>query len=851
MTIWALIPLITCLAYVALLFIALLNRKQNIAKVFAYYLAIAGFWSFTSFMVHLNAPQEHTMLWNEILVCALVWTLIAYYHFILHYTNRKSRFSLLLGYFFVTVISAFSLSGNIVEYSYVINGVLHHDLGNYIYVIAFIMTSFASIIFWRLLKKYQASTDPFERNRTMYLLLGWTILVLMVFTNLVEIPVVAGLPLDHFGNLANAAIITYAISKFHLLDIKFVLRKGITWSIVAILFGGFTFFVTISAQDILGEFSPYLAGSIISVLVLLLAITARPLFSSLERLIDRIFYRETYRHRQELINFNKIMGNIINLDELADSMLPAINKSLNLEMTALLFQSANSPDFTVQYTQPVDADASVKELKFNIDSPIISWFQKKSQMLNPAQINSIPEFKALWQSEKEQLVNVDLGLLYPIKSRGNLIGILALGHKKSKNMFTNEDIELIRTMSNQAGIIIENAQLFTKANFRANTDGLTNLFNHRYFHQRIDQEIARASRFGSIFSLILLDLDLFKAYNDIYGHLAGDQLLKKVSEILTKAIRTVDMAFRYGGEEFAIILPETRLNEAYVVAERIRREIEKNTSFREMPVTASLGVSNWPNDGIMKEEIINRADNALYKAKETGRNRTCLSSDVLKPDTPEIGTELKAQPKAMSIIYALAATVDAKDHYTYGHSRKVSEYAVALAENMKMSQGTVDTVRAAGLLHDIGKVGVPDSVLSKPGPLDEEEMQMIRTHPELGVEILKRVIDLVNCLPAILHHHEHYNGNGYPQKLKGDKIPVEARILSIADAYDAITSPRPYHNQMTMQQALDELKRCAGTQFDPELVEAFCELISPKKLEHDSKTERRNGQQAKNNKGVK
>jgi putative nucleotidyltransferase with HDIG domain len=229
----------------------------------------------------------------------------------------------------------------------------------------------------------------------------------------------------------------------------------------------------------------------------------------------------------------------------------------------------------------------------------------------------------------------------------------------------------------------------------------------------------------------------------------------------------------------------------------------------------------------MKEEIISRADAALYRAKQTGRNRTCLSSDVLKPETAEIGAELEAQPRALSIIYALAATVDAKDHYTYGHSRKVSEYAVALAEALKLDQDRVDTIRAGGLLHDIGKLGVPDSILTKPGPLDDDEWEPIKSHPELGVEILKRVIDLVNCLPAILHHHEHYDGSGYPRSLKRDSIPLEARILGIADAYDAITSPRPYRAQLPSEQAIAELRRCTGTQFDPELVEAFINVILP------------------------
>jgi diguanylate cyclase (GGDEF)-like protein/putative nucleotidyltransferase with HDIG domain len=382
-------------------------------------------------------------------------------------------------------------------------------------------------------------------------------------------------------------------------------------------------------------------------------------------------------------------------------------------------------------------------------------------------------------------------------------------------------------MANQAGIIIENAQLFTRASTRASTDELTGLYNHRHFHERLEQEIARSSRFGNIFSLIIMDIDLFKSYNDIYGHLAGDQVLRRVGHYLASSIRSIDIAFRYGGDEFAVILPEARLDDAFKVAERIRKTIESKSSLHPMPATVSLGVANWPNDGVIKEEIIGRADAALYRAKQMGCNRTCLSSEVIKTGTTLIGNELDSRPKALSIIYALAATVDAKDSYTYGHSRKVSEYAVLMGETMKFPVEKISILRTAGLLHDIGKVGVPDAILAKKSALTGEEWNPIRTHPELGVEILKHVIELQNCLPAIRYHHEHYDGSGYPDGLKTASIPIEARILSIADSYDAMTSPRPYRAQLTLEDALLELRRCAGTQFDPDLVEIFCTIMQP------------------------
>jgi putative nucleotidyltransferase with HDIG domain len=245
-----------------------------------------------------------------------------------------------------------------------------------------------------------------------------------------------------------------------------------------------------------------------------------------------------------------------------------------------------------------------------------------------------------------------------------------------------------------------------------------------------------------------------------------------------------------------------------------------------MPVTISLGIANWPNNGLMKEEIIGHADASLYRAKQMGRNRTCMSLESHKHDNPFIPEELERNPKALSIIYALAATVDAKDSYTYGHSRKVSEYAIAIAQALDLPPATIDNIRSAGLLHDIGKIGVPDYIINKETVLNGYEKELIKEHPRLGADILRHVVDLVSCIPAILHHHERFDGTGYPAGLNGEQIPVEARILAIADAYDAMVSPRPYRRAYTDREAMEELAKCAGAQFDPALVDIFCKIIN-------------------------
>jgi len=349
--------------------------------------------------------------------------------------------------------------------------------------------------------------------------------------------------------------------------------------------------------------------------------------------------------------------------------------------------------------------------------------------------------------------------------------------------------------------------------------------NHRYFQERIDEEISRCSRFGDIFSLLFIDLDLFKPYNDIYGHLAGDEMLKQIGLYIKNSVRSIDTAFRYGGDEFTVILPQASIADASKVAERVRRRIEMEMDSRGAPLTCSFGIASWPTDGVMREEIIQAADAALYHSKQMGRNRVCLASETTASEVLAVTSKLEGEPGILSTIYALAATVDAKDHYTYGHSKKVARYATDIAEALGYPQERVATLRAAALLHDIGKIGVSDRLLTKTGPLTPEDWEPIRAHPKLGVAILKHVETLSGCLAAIQYHHERYDGSGYPAGLKGENIPLDARIMAVADSYDAMTSLRPYRDgKLSHEQAAAELKRCAGAQFDSKIVDIFVSL---------------------------
>jgi diguanylate cyclase (GGDEF)-like protein len=385
---------------------------------------------------------------------------------------------------------------------------------------------------------------------------------------------------------------------------------------------------------------------------------------------------------------------------------------------------------------------------------------------------------------------------------------------------------LLEQLAAQIAMSIENSRLYAEAEEKARVDELTKLLNRRSLDELMTAEINRHSRYGGVFSLIILDLDGFKAFNDSYGHPAGDKLLKEVGGVLKATVRNTDQAFRYGGDEFAILLPNTPIDAATQVADRIRHKIAAKVKTGHIAITASIGLANWPADGVAANEIVAAADTALYRAKREGGNRSyCASGTLLEPEDTPLSSIDSRDGDTLRAIFALAETVDAKEHHADRHWEKVKEYATLLATAAELDAEEIGKLETIALLHDIGKISVSEKILNKRAPLTTREWEVIKTHPQVGVNIASRAPELAPCLPGILHHHERYDGTGYPIGLKGEEIPLEARVLAIADAFAAMTTVRSYSEALSLEEAFEELHRGAGTQFDPNLVEIFLKAI--------------------------
>jgi diguanylate cyclase (GGDEF)-like protein len=353
------------------------------------------------------------------------------------------------------------------------------------------------------------------------------------------------------------------------------------------------------------------------------------------------------------------------------------------------------------------------------------------------------------------------------------------------------------------------------------TDPLTGLGNHRSFHERLQRELVVAEEEGTSLALCLVDLDDLKTINDRYGHPVGDLVLGQVASRL----RQGGESFRLGGDEFAVLLPRQEERQATAVARSIVERVAALHVNGVGTVTVSAGVATYPTQGSGRDELIRLADSALYWAKKDGKNRVraYAAESVLRANLGQLGDtpDRAARYRAAE---SLARAVDERDAFAGSHSQRVGDYSARISRRLGADESSIELTRLAGHLHDLGKLAIPEELLRKPSVLSDAERIVLERHPQIGYQMLES-LGVEPVAEWVLHHHERWDGSGYPNRLAGDQIPLGSRILFVADAYDAMTSEHGYGERLSQHEALAELERCAGTQFDPAVVRALAEDV--------------------------
>lgn len=383
------------------------------------------------------------------------------------------------------------------------------------------------------------------------------------------------------------------------------------------------------------------------------------------------------------------------------------------------------------------------------------------------------------------------------------------------------------------------AERLTEAWTLATVDHLTGVLNRQSVLAELDKEVARAARFGHQLSVVMVDIDHFKRLNDSHGHAAGDLMLRQIADVLRTNLRAIDSVGRYGGEEFLVVLPETDVDAAASLAEKLRRlvgrhEIALEDGFRAA-ATLSAGVAGGFGGHLQVESLVRDADNAMYSAKALGRDQVYVFHELednglvrraaIAPSARNHAIEV-GRAAFGAATDSLTAALDARPGWAGKPSSMIAGAAVELATGLGLPDSEIERIRVASLLHDLGKLAIPEEILTKPGELNDPEWRIVSEHPKIGQVILEQAGALRDAATIVLHHHEWFDGRGYPHGLAGEEIPVGARIVAIADAYEAMVAGRPYRDAISHEAAIQELRRHGGLQFDPHLVEAFAALFA-------------------------
>jgi len=769
-------------------------------------------WSLSGFFLMVDATNSVT--WMRIFASSAIPVMISLFFFTQTIIESRTRWARYVFYYgFVSIL--LSLFTNLVITNASLqDGAIHYEFGPGMLFISgpsYLLVIYSVFLIISSLRKIE---DALQRNRLLYLSVAIGMIPLISVINF--IPPLGQYPIDVAVNGVSALIIAYAIMRYQLLDIRVVIRQGLVYSIPTIIIGT-TYFLIITFSLTVFEALSGLNIFITSLIVAIVsAMLAEPLRDRAQQVIDRMFFREKYDSSQMLQTLSGSVASVLDLYKITTMILTEVCSTLHIPMAAFFLREQETNIFhqTTQIGQEGD-----QQFEFRQSHPIVLWLLANDGPLARQDMEMLPQFQSLWRSERDDLERLEGELFIPIKVHKNLVGVFVLGSKRSEQSFSQDDILILTTVANQTAVAIENARLYTSEQTRLKEmDALYSMARRLVTTDNLDAVVDTVTRHAAMSMESSYARLLIREEN-------GDYIFKSIYPFgsLTTKHQVGDKEPLVAEHYYRWIMQQDEAAVIYRDDYSLQNE-EKAALFFEGAQTVCLSPLKGTDEhvGLLILGDDRTGKDAFPSAKIRLIN---VISDYATSAIQRAMLHNRLEESFLQTVVSLANAMDARDSYTGDHSQRMAEMASRVGEELRLTPEDIETLHWAGILHDIGKIGVPDGILNKKGKLTKEEWVVMKEHPVIGAQIVEPVKYLSAVSPIIRAHHEKYDGTGYPYGLSGEDIPFGSRILAVVDAYVAIRDDRVYRAARSHEEAIAELRRSSGTQFDPVIVDIFCKTI--------------------------
>jgi HD-GYP domain-containing protein (c-di-GMP phosphodiesterase class II) len=807
------------------------DARSPLYLAFSLYLISMAVWSFGSFMIFTDLGIFTTLFWNRFMLIGSLAMPITFYNFSQAYLMRKRRGWVVLGLAAYAVLQAANFSGFIITDAFLKDGFLYNTYAEIgIMVTSTVWAGFVGLLGLDLFREYRRTKIPVHRERIRYLLVVTLLIFTGSLTNTTDLRV---FPVDIAFNALAAFLIAYAMLRHHFLDINLVVRKGLLYSVPTIIVGvGYFLVISLSINLLHAVSGPQLF--ILSLVVAVMAaLLAQPFRDKAQGWIDRIFFREKYDANLMLQRISHTAVSVLDLERLTNLIIEELTRALHIEQAGIFVRDEDSDHFTLIAQRGLQ---NVHHLRINASNPVVLWLNQSARVLSRADLEVLPQFKALWKQERQELEQLGAELFISLMVSKNLVGILVIGPKQSELPYSEDDQLLLTTLANQTAVAINNARLYDTVR--------QELQERKRAEQHQQLQLQRLSAIHAIDVSITTNVNQETTLEVLLEQVLEQQRVDAAAVLLlNKNTRTLEYAVSRGFNTAALQHTRLRLGEGLAgqaamqqVVISIQDLTATDTSLSRSPLIVNesfvsyIGVpliSKGQVKGVL--EVFHRsmlktdADWLDFLESLATEAAIVLDNISMLNDLQESNLEMELAYK--NTLEGWSRALELRDVETEGHSQRVTGLTLGLARYLGIKGDALKYVQWGALLHDIGKMGIPDQLLLKEGPLTLDEMQIMQQHPGHGYKLLSSIPFLRPALDIPYSHHEKWDGTGYPRGLRGEEIPLAARIFAVVDVWDALISDRPYRKAWSRERALNYIKNQSDKHFDPRIVEAFLDYI--------------------------